>query len=225
MFLDELVSPFYVRLGPDFRQNFVPGQLFFTHVLYAHENLQLWRPSRYDGTQTAASEFGIVPAGKDAFLRAVPLQTPKLEAYEEFVVIRAKRRPVVLVVPDPPPVQIPTLPGGGRINRHLCLVAPCFGVSDALGRRKFPVTFIDRVRKLEFPHFMFLPQEAGVLDKDSLLRLDSLQASFHNHLEPWEWRLADDALSILKGQVTFFTTSVYEGDYAAARELLLTQKS
>jgi hypothetical protein len=31
-------------------------------------------------------------------------------------------------VPDPPEVGIRDFRGGGRINRHLCLCAPCYGV-------------------------------------------------------------------------------------------------
>lgn len=225
MFLDEFFEPYYSKLDRDFRTKFLPGQLFQTHVFYAYESLQMWRPTAYDGTETRAVNFEIVTAGEDAFRRQAPLQSPKLEAYEEFPVVRAKRRPVVLIVPDPPAVGERPLRGGGRIDRHVCLVAPCFGVADQLGKSKFPQTFIDRVRKLEFPHFSFLPAAGGPLDRDSLLRFDSIQAVFHNHLEPWQWRLADDVLGTLQGQIRFFTTGLYEGDYATVRELLLSQPS
>ncbi|MDA2914787.1 hypothetical protein MYX77_12710, partial [Acidobacteriia bacterium AH_259_A11_L15] len=170
-----------------------------------------------------AKNFEIVSAGADAFRRQTPLQSPKLEAYEEFPVVTAKKRPVILIVPDPPPTRERSLPRGGRIERHLCLVAPCFGVVDPLGKAKFAKSFLDRVRKLEFPHFIFLPAAGGPLDRDSLLRLDSLQTVFHNHLEPMQWRVADDVLPILQGQIRFFTTGAYEGDYATIRELLMKQ--
>ena len=101
MFFDEFVEPFFEELGDEFRTTYVPGQLFETYVFYTYENLEIWRPTKYDGTQTCATEFQIVTAGGDAFRRPQPLHSPKLEAYEEFPVITAKRRPVVLIVPDP----------------------------------------------------------------------------------------------------------------------------
>jgi hypothetical protein len=64
----------------------VRGQLGRTFVTYATEHLQLWRPGRYDPSQTAATEFHITAAGQDAFARAVPLHSPRLETNEEFIV-------------------------------------------------------------------------------------------------------------------------------------------
>ena len=68
---------------------------------------------RYDPSQTAATEFHITAAGQDAFARAVPLHSPRLETSEEFVVTRAKRRLVIVVSPAPPDPGIAPLRGRG----------------------------------------------------------------------------------------------------------------
>jgi len=45
---------------------------------------------------------------------------------------------------------------------------------------------------MEFPQLMFLPARVGLLDVDSLLRLDELQSVFTPHLEASEFSLGDE---------------------------------
>jgi hypothetical protein len=199
----------------------VRGQLCYTFVPYATENLQLWRPTQYDASQTAATDFRIAAASQDAFARAVPLHSPKLETNEEFVVMKAKRRPVIVVSPAPPDPGIPA-PRGTRIYRRMALAVPVFSIVDTVtARLKFPESFIDRVRTLEFPEFFYLPREAGVLPVPSLARLAELRAAFEPHLEPLDLRLRDDIRAILEGQLRFLTTGVSESDFHVYREQLL----
>jgi hypothetical protein len=223
MFLDELVENFYQKLGTDFRANLRAGQICKAPVLYTYENSELWRPSRFDTSNTHATEFQIISSPSNAYRQTSPIHSPRLEPYEEFPVIRAKFRPVVLLVPDPPEINIQDIRGGGRINRHLCLVAPCYSVVDAMGKAKYVQSFIDRVRLLEFPQFMFLPSSA-VTGKDGLLRLDSIQHVFHNQLEATQWAVSDEIREILVGEIAFlFNQRMFEGEYKAARHMLLTQ--
>jgi len=199
----------------------VRGQFCYTFVPYATENLQLWRPAQYDASQTAATDFRIAAAGQDAFARAVPLYAPKLETNEEFVVMKAKRRPVIVVSPAPPDPGIPA-PRGTRIYRRMALVIPVFSLVDTVMERlKFPESFIDRVRTLEFPEFFYLPREPGVLPVPSLARLAELRAVFEPHLEPLDLRLRDDVRGIVEGHLRLLMTGVSEGDFHAYREQLL----
>lgn len=222
MFLDEFVEDFYQKLGTDFRANLRPGQICKAPVLYAYENAELWRPCRFDASETQATEFALIPRPGDAYKLTRTIHSPRLEPNEEFPVLRAKFRPVVLLVPDPEEIHIRDLHGGGRINRHICLTAPCFSVMDAMNKSKYPQQLIDRVRLLEFPQFMFLP-EGACLRKDSLLRLDSIQHVFHNELEATEWSLADDLQKILRGQLNFLFSGTYGGEYQIARDMLMAQ--
>jgi hypothetical protein len=223
MFLDEFVGDFYQKLGTDFRANLQRGQVCKAPVLYSHENAEIWRPSRFDTSNTHATDFHILIRPGDAYRQTTTIHSPRLEPYEEFPVVRAKIRPVILLVPDPAEIDVPNVPGGGRINRHLCLAAPCYSVVDAMGKSKYQKAFIDRTRLLEFPQFMFLPA-AACMQKDSLLRLDSIQHVFHNHLEATQWALSDDVQKILFGQLTFLLTAAYGGEYKIARDMLMTQQ-
>lgn len=198
--------------------------MFWTHAYYPHENLELWRPvlDPSDPTKTIASTFRICPAGKDAFKRTLPLHAPKLETNEEFLVIRAKRRPVILVQPELPLMGVTNQGYRGKIQRRRCLVAQVFGLADSRTRTpEFSPTFVDRVRKMEFPQFMFLPQAAGLFEVDSLLRLDELQQVFTPHLEPTQFALNEETAAVLLGQWNFLTAGIGPSDYTELREFLL----
>jgi hypothetical protein len=227
MFIDEwFEKDFYkeLPLGYHTQANFSFGQFFWTHAYYPHENLELWRPvtDPNEPTKTIASTFRIAPAGKDAFNRTLPLHVPKLETNEEFLVIRAKRRPVLLIQPEAPLLGVDNRGYRGKVQRRRCLVAQIFGLADTqTGAPEFSSTIIDRVRKMEFPQLFFLPKHAGLLDVDSMLRLDELQSVFAPHLEPRQVALGDATGAILKAQWQFLVAGIGPSEYTELRELLL----
>jgi hypothetical protein len=226
MFIDELFSTdFYteLQLGYHNPANFRFGQFFRTHAYYPHEHLEIWRPipEPDEPTKTTASRFQIVHAGKDAFRRTLPLQAPKLETNEEFLVIRAKERPVVLIQPE---LEIGFNNRGyrGRIHRRRCLVGQVYGLADTkTGRAEFSPEFVRRVRKMEYPQLFFLPRKAGLLEVDSMLRLDELQSVFTPHLDGKQFCLTQDLCSVLKDQLQFLITARGPNGYTELREMIL----
>jgi hypothetical protein len=219
VFLHQLIEDFYTKLGLDYRANLRAHQFAWAPVLYSYENAEIWRPSQYDGSQTNATDFRPVARPGDAYQTATTIHTPRLEAYEEFPVVRAKMRPVLLLVPAPAPIAAQELRGGGRVNRHLCLVAPCYSVVDRMGKAKFSAAFLERVCRLEFSQFFFMPK-CAFLSNDSLCRLDSIQHVFHNQLDPIQWSLSGEISKIVNGQLKFLFTGDYGGDYQTARDIL-----
>lgn len=161
-------------------------------------------------------------AGKDAFRRSIPLASPKLETNEEFLVVRAKVRPVVLVMPETPSFGVDNRGYRGRVQRHLCLVGQVFGLVDArTNRPEFNPSFVERVRRMEFPQLMFLPARPGFLAVDSLLRLDELQSVFTPNLQPTQLALGDEVANALRGQLQFLASGTGPSFYTELRELLL----
>ena len=226
MFIDEWYGKeFYRQLAGEYRDKHSFGQLFWTHAYYPHENLEIWRPvaNAGDATKTLAKEFQLQAAGGDEFNRRIPLHAPKLETNEEFVVVRAKKRPVILMQPASS-LDISDNKGfRGRWQRKRCLVAQIFGLSDSVtGRAEFDSALVDRVRRMEFPELMFLPKSPGYLDMDSLLRLDEMQSVFRPHLEPKGLALNPELCEILRHQFQFLITGSVPSPYTILRELLLT---
>jgi hypothetical protein len=221
-FLDDLISEPFEKLGLDYCADLRPGQLCKAPILYAYENAQIWRPSSYDESGTAATNFSVIACPGDAYTKANILNSPRLEAYEEFPVLRAKFRPVIVVTPCPTDINLPGARNPGKINRHLCYVSPCYGLADAMDKAKFSPEFLKRVRLLEYPQFMFL-RKSVCLEKDSLLRLDSIQHVYRNQVIPLQWSLNEEMVRILQGQLTYLLTKVYAGDYQFYRNALLIE--
>jgi hypothetical protein len=225
MYIDEwFKDDFYKKLPLGYHNQFSFGQFFKTHAYYPHENLELWRPvpDPNEPTKTIASQFQIVAAGKDAFRRNIPLASPKLETNEEFLVVRAKMRPVVLVMPETSSFGVDNRGYRGRVQRRLCLVGQAFGLVDTkTNRSEFNPSFIERVRRMEFPQLMFIPACPGFVEVDSLLRLDEFQSVFSPNLEPTQLSLGDEVAGVLRGQLQFLLTGSGPTAFTELRELLL----
>lgn len=225
MFIDEYFdSGYYKELPLQERSQLRFGRICWTHAYYPHEDLQFFRPvpDPAEPTKTIANRFQIEPAGQNAFRRGLPLQVPKLASNEEFLVVRAKRRPVVVIQPE---MLIPsTINQGyrGRVHRRRCSVAQVFGLSDSVtGREEFSPEFVNRVRKMEYPQLMFLPKRAGLFEVDSLLRLDELQSVFTAHLTAEKFTFADEVVTILCDQVQYLFAQKGSNDYTLLREEIL----
>lgn len=181
-------------------------------------------PDTAEPTKTIASQFRITAAGQDAFKRNLPLHAPKLETNEEFIVVRAKIRPVILIQTELPLAGVDNRGYRGKIQRRRTLVAQVFGLADSVTKEpQFSPAFIDRVRRMEFPQLMFLPEKAGVLAVDSMLRLDEAQSVFVPHLDPKEFCLSDEVATILRHQLVFLQTGVGPNEYTELREVLLSE--
>lgn len=180
-------------------------------------------PSTDEPTKTLAREFQLQAAGKDAFRRACPLHVPKLETNEEFIVIRAKRRPVILMQGGSSLNESDNKGFRGRLQRRRCLVAQVYGLSDVVTERmEFNPALIDRVRRMEFPELVFLPKRSGFLEVDSMLRLDEMQSVFRPHLEAIPLALSEELCEILRHQFQFLITGRAPSPYTELREMLLS---
>jgi len=74
---------------------------------------------------------------------------------------------------------------------------------------------------MEFPQLMFLPQQVGVFEVDSMLRLDEAQSLFVPHLEATQFCLGDEVTTVLRHQINFLLTGTGPNDYTELREVLL----
>ena len=203
MFIDEWFGALYYKrlpLGYSNEAKFCFGQISGPTLttLTRTSNSGAPSPSPSEPTKTIASQFRITAAGEDAFKRLPPLHAPKLETNEEFIVVRAKVRPVMLIQAEFPLAPMNNRGFRGRIQRRRTLVAQVFGLADSRTRTpEFNSSFVDRVRRMEFPQLMFLPHQAGVFDVDSMLRLDEAQSVFIPHLRATELCLGDDVANVL----------------------------
>jgi hypothetical protein len=205
-FLDELFTPFCIKLtAPSPPLAF--GQIFRVPAYYPHTRLQVWRPKIFDRKLNTACDFNLeVP--KDAFVRQFPYSYPPLATNEEFLGTKAKRRPVILIQPpDPKLTTVPAVKGGGKLVRNLAPVGLLYSVVNAAQMSKYAAAFLDRVRLLEYPQFLFIPSSGPIL-VDSLARFDELQSVDVANLEPTGYSINPEVIAILKSQLSFFLTGL-----------------
>lgn len=222
--LEHLIRPFYEQIGAGYRATVMRGQICFVHIGYTRENLEVWRPVAQDASRTTGTAFELVPAPGDAFKRPSPLVNPRLETHEELLGVRAKRRPVIFIGAAPGPADIAPLRDGGRVHRRLAVVIPVYSLVNRLtGAAKYPPEFIERLRTLTYPDFLYLPPCPGILAVPSYARVGELQAVYQPHLDHRDARLVPDALGILQDQLDWLTTGTYEGLLELYREQLVNQ--
>ncbi len=222
MFMDEWFEKgFYRKLPLGYHATLRFGQIFWTHALYSPENRQFLRPviDPSEPTKTIATTFQILGQPADAFKRSIPLHAPALRTDEEFIVVKAKRRPVVLVQGEPALVGVENHGYRGKFSRSRVLVAQMFSIVDTrTGKAKYDNALIERVRRLEFPQLLFMPKATGFVD--SILRLDEIQSTFIPHLEATDCCLETDVQEILKAQIEFLLTGGGQA-YTDLRKLLI----
>ena len=131
--------------------------------------------------------------------------------------IRGKPRPVIMT--QPPDANLRKLGVGRRIVRHLCPVALIFSAVDETEAPKFPQDFVDRVRRLEYPQFLFLPK-GGPMTRDSIVRFDELQSVVVQQLEPTGYCLTKDITAIIRSQVSFYLTGLAADQFSGWADVL-----
>ena len=222
VFLDEIIDNYYKSIGDGYKNSYLPGQIVWTYFFYNYENLEFWRPSSFDETCTRATSFEICSSAKDLFNRQTPLILARLEIDEEFIVIRAKWRPAILITPPPAKISVPPIRRGGKVNLKLCLLAPLFSLEDKHGNAKYSSEFVNRIRKLEYSHLFFLPEHEHRNIRNSLCRFDRIFSNYYTHLDLIDLYLSGEALDIFISQIKCYLTGIIEGDYKVAHETLNT---
>ena len=137
---------------------------------------------------------------------------------EVYLAYKGKKRPA-LVLGEEPPSAAGALGKGSPMTHRVSpvLVAPYYGADQSGGRSGFPEEFVKRVRRGEYPQYMWdrLPIRSST--DASILRLDHLQP-IGRSASVYEWTefcLAEAALPVLDAWISWMLT----GELAADTEL------
>ncbi len=128
---------------------------------------------------------------------------------EVRIVQRAKRRPALILGEGGflLPKEMTQGRPGWQVSPTI-LVAPYYGGEQDGTRAGFPPPFLDRVRRCEFPQFMYELLPIGT--EESLLYLNHIQpiGKHHDSIEITKFRLSEDAMAILDEWITWITTGL-----------------
>jgi len=143
----------------------------------------------------------------------------------EFLVLRSKKRPAVVIATPGNEIPVPLQRGGAKWQyAPTLLVAPYFGAAATESRAGWSPALVERIRKCEYPQYVWdiLPGHKG---EESILRLDHLQpvgdSASSITIEPF--RMSDDATRVLDDWLWWYFTGTYDkdGEIAVARSCLL----
>ena len=152
--------------GGTFRKQHRQGHLYEAPVFYAQSGLIVARPL-YDehtpaGTESLPANILLQPG--DLFEHA-PFPQLRLASDEEFLVVKAKRRPVIILSADSINTASDTV-----------LVAPLYSADN------YKPEFVQRVQQGEYPGFLFLAADLSLSRKASIVRFDHLQSTVKSQL-------------------------------------------
>jgi hypothetical protein len=179
------------------------GRLIKAFVPHVDQIPMILSPiGRANPTDHSKANFTLEPLRIDKPSRTYMLPVAALPEFEGEVrtVYRAKKRPVLIISAGGPDIAKELRYGKPRWQTApTILVAPYYGAGEGAKRSGFRGEFIERIRRCEYPQYMWdilpLRGEGG----ESILRLDHIQP-IGKHYETYEltpYCLAEEAMLIL----------------------------
>ncbi len=170
-------------------------------------------------------EIGPFRYGDKRSNTSLPVAALPVYPNEEFLVLRAKRRPLLVIADNSIEVDKKLIQGKPKYQTApTVIVAPYYGKDEGTGARSgYTDDFVARVRQCEYPQFFWdkLPLP-GV--NESILRFDHIQpiGSHYNTYDITEYRLSDDALMVMDEWLAWYVyeTLDTEGLLACAMQAL-----
>jgi len=224
----DLIGQYYVAADGDFRNTFVPGQLYWAPTFYLPPHPEVLFEVNPDPREQNLV-FEIRRATGESFRGSHrPLKAIGLEAEEELVAVKAKRRLVVLL--SQPNTILEDLRGlvakDRKIHEQSFVCLPLYGVHRGQGGRGFPEIVVERIQALMYTQFFYFPassQEPQPMVYEAIGRLDRLQVFHQDTLRPNAIPLRlepDNCLWMLQEWVRTYLTGNMSRDMAELRQEL-----
>lgn len=134
---------------------------------------------------------------------------------EVYLAFKGKKRPALILGEEPPSAAEHLGKGSPKTHRTSpVLVAPYFGADQSGSRSGFPEEFVKRVRRGEYPQYIWDQLPVGASTNESVLRLDHIQP-IGRSAAVYEWTphcLAAEALPVLDAWVTWLLGGKLDAD-------------
>ena len=193
---------YYIRMqrGPILNQLYRIGQFFLAPSLFLFGEHQQYL-LKGDYVQSRSTyEYRVEPIRQGEFDNpGTIIQELRIRPDERAAILRAKRRPVVLI----------SRAGTGRadstrIQDECYLVAPVYSFEGDESRLSYNQAFIERVKAYEYWHIFYLPEYTPARIRESFVRLDRIQAIHKSLLEQMPVMLTDDVQALLQSWTRVF---------------------
>lgn len=159
-------SPYQSLPGRTYRKQFLQGHLYEASVFYAQAQVIVARPLHDASTGSGSLPANISLQPPDLFNHP-PFPQLRLAADEEFLVVKSKRRPGIILSADS------VNPASDTV-----LVVPLYSADN------YKPAFVQRVQESEYPGFLYLASDPTLGRKASVVRFDHLQSVTKSQLIP-----------------------------------------
>lgn len=206
---------------PDGNFEYRRGRLIKAFLPHVDQNPYIAIPiGRSEPTQHGEATVKFVPLDVRQAIRYPSLPVAALPQFpgERWGVYRVKKRPALIIGAGGTNVEKGMTAGKAKWQtKRTVLVAPYYGVDEGSGRRSgFNPVFVDRIRRCEYPQFIWekLPMEGSTVE--SILRLDHIQpvGRSRDSIEFLPFRLGEKALLLLEEWVDW----VLKGELAYGKD-------
>ncbi len=178
------------------------GQLCWAPGYYLAPNITTVELTSYDPRDERRNRYAILPnPPEDLLFNHTPVHEIGLKYNEELLVIKAKMR--LFVIASQKPILWPA--GAGRLSERgfVCLPLYSFHSTD-------PPDIRARVEALEYPWWIYLPENKNLRTKEGFIRLDRVQVIEERLIKPITIALTGDALFFISEWLRYYLTEEIE---------------
>ncbi|MBI2907050.1 MAG: hypothetical protein HYX92_05280 [Chloroflexi bacterium] len=184
--MQDLVGEYFTNTTVAEAKRLKRGQICLGHALYLESNVATIALCEYKPENEHLNRYKVLwNTPREALFNHTPVHELQLASDEEFLVIKAKKRPLVILSERNE--------GWGaaadRTREKAVTCAPMYSFHERDTRE-----FRDRVYACEYPCWVYVPKHDALHVKEGFLRLDRLQVIEESCLEPIPKALTESAL-------------------------------
>ena len=193
------------------------GQFCWAPGYYLPASITTLELVDYDPKDERRNRYAVLTKPPENLLfNHTPVHELHLEHDEELLVIKAKRR-LFLVISQAP---IPWMAAGNRLRESgfICLPLYSFQPTDS-------PEFRERVKALEYPWWLYMPEDKTYRMTSGFARLDRLQVIAKELIQPIQVALTDDALFLVSEWLRYYLTEEIESIFMEDRQRMMQELS
>lgn len=236
MGITQFFDTFYRDLDPSsYSESPANGQLCWIPVPHLNPIPQVLKANRSIASEHTHADFTIRNAKDSDFSGEpkLPLYHLGLRMNEELLVMRGKRRPGIVILPDnilfDDISRLLRSAGKKHLQQNLVLVIPIYSIQSENRPTGFPSIMVARIKALMYNQFFYFPRtQAGNRSIEGVARLDRIQLVYPQGpiaYNPIPKAVTDEVMAVLVNMFRIWLGIPCDGesikDYYALKELVL----
>lgn len=210
--MTNLVNDYYKRTTLGEAKLLNRGQFCWAPSQYLSNKITTLELVKYNPSNERLNRYAVANPQQNLLFNHTPVHELRLEHDEEFLVIKAKKR--LFLIASQAPIKWP--PGSSRLGEDgfVCLPLYSFHQNDS-------PEFRARVNALEYPWWIYLPENNTFKMKEGFARLDRLQVIEKTTIQPIQIALTDDALFLVSEWLRYYLTGDIESIFLEDRKQMI----